>query len=283
MSSAPVVPVTLQTLLDKKAGGKKIVMTTAYASWQARLADEAGIDALIVGDSAAHVELGYTSTVPCKVSDLLPRLTACWRGTKRCLLIGDMPFGSYEVSNEQAISTAVEFIQHGASVVKMEGPCFDRIEAIARRGILVMAHLGLTPQQRARYGGYKVQGRTSDTALTILNACETAASAGADLLLLEAVPSTLGRAVAARLRVPVIGVGAGPDVDGQTVILHDLLGLFDQFKPKFAKRYADGAQQIRSALSEYAKEVRETSFPAAEHCYYMAEGELEKLVKKLSE
>lgn len=272
-------PVTLQTLIEKVAKREKIVMTTAYASWQARLADEAGVDALIVGDSAAHVELGFQSTVPCKVSDLIPRLTACWRGTKRCLLIGDMPFGSYEVSDEQAIRTGVEFVQHGASVVKLEGPCFERVRALAKTGILVMGHLGLTPQTRARFGGYRVQGKTASEAKRISAQAHKMEDAGAVLLLLEAVPPEVGALVADELDIPVIGVGAGPHVDGQTVILHDLLGLFDQFKPRFAKRYLEGGKLIRDALTHYATEVRTGAFPAEEHLYAMEEGEAERIRK----
>lgn len=271
-------PVTLQTLISKKAAGEKIVFTTAYASWQARLADRAGIDGLVVGDSAAHVELGFQSTVPCKVSDLLPRLTSCWRATKRCLLVGDLPFGSYEASNEQAVRTAVEFIQHGASIVKLEGPCYARAEAIASAGILVMGHVGLTPQSRARFGGYRVQGKTAVEALKIVEEAKRLAWT-CSLLLIEAVPAEVGKLVAESVSVPVIGVGAGPHVAGQTVIAHDLLGLFEDFRPKFARRYLEGSKLIEGALAGYAGDVRAGRFPSKENEYSMAEGEAEKLLE----
>lgn len=267
-------PVTYQGLLEKRVRKEKIVFTTAYAAWQARLADEAGIDGLIIGDSAAHVEDGYPSTVPMRLEEMLERASAVWRGTKRCLRVGDAPFGTTEESPAQAVATAVEFIRHGCDAVKLEGASDSRllqIRAIADAGILVMGHVGLTPQSRARYGGYKVQGRTKLEAQKILEDAECVVEAGVALLLVEAVPPSLGKRVAEASRVPVIGVGAGPHVHGQCVIAHDLLGLFRDFTPKFAKRYLDGSGLIRDALSVYARDVREGVFPFPNNCY--AEGE----------
>lgn len=275
-------PVTLQTLIEKKRDGVPIVFTTAYASWQARLADEAGIDGLVIGDSAAHVEDGYPSTVPMRLPEMLERCSAVWRGTKRCFRIGDAPFGTTEEGPEQAVRTAVEFIRHGCDAVKVEGASGSRltqIKAIADAGILVMGHVGLTPQSRARFGGYKVQGRTVETAQRIAEDAYMVERAGVALLLVEAVPPEVGERVRNAVRIPVIGVGAGPQVDGQTVIVHDLLGLFDQFRPKFAKRYLEGAALVRNALVDYAADVRGRRFPAAEHRYEMVPGEREKLGK----
>lgn len=269
--------VTYADLLVKR-GKEKIVFTTAYASWQAQLADEAGIDGVIVGDSAGHVELGYKATLPVRLPGMLERCVACWRGSKRLFLIGDAPFGSTECSNPQAVETACEFVKHGCSMVKLEGPRYSTISAIADAGILVMAHLGLTPQGRARFGGYKIQGRTAKDASNIVRQCVEAERAGASMLLLEAVPPEVGAAVTSQLSIPVIGVGAGMYVDGQCVIAHDLIGIFSDFKPKFAFRYLEGGRLIREALTQYASDVRSWTFPFQENLYTMLEGERDKFL-----
>lgn len=266
-------PVTLADLQRAKGEKRKIVMTTAYAAWQARLADEAGIDAVIIGDSAAHVEDGYQSTVPMRLPEMLERCSAVWRGSKRLFKIGDAPFGSTEESPEQAVRTAVQFVQHGCDAVKVEGASPARlrqIEAMVGAGIIVMGHVGLTPQTRAKFGGYKVQYEEE----RIATEADAVTSAGASLLLVEATPPSIGRRVTNSQAVPVIGVGAGPDTDGQTVILHDLLGLFRDFKPKFARRYLDGSVLICEALSSYAEDVRGGTFPRAAECYAEREAKL---------
>ena len=262
-------PITLQTLLDARTAKRPIVMTTAYASWQAKLVDEAGVDAVIIGDSAAHVEDGYPSTVPMRLPEMLERCSAVWRGSKRLFRIGDAPFGSTEESVEQAVRTAVQFVQHGCDAVKVEGASdarLQQIQAMVGAGIIVMGHVGLTPQTRAKFGGYKVQYDQE----RIAKEAEAVLEAGTSLLLLEATPPSIGtrvRTIADRYGVPVIGVGAGPHVDGQTVILHDLLGLFSDFKPKFARRYLDGSLLIREALVAYTKDVRSGGFPGLAECY----------------
>lgn len=278
-----VKPITYADLLRAKQEKRKIVMTTAYSAWQARLADSAGVDALIVGDSAGHVEDGFLSTTPVRLPEMLLRTTSCWRGARRQFLIGDAPFGSTEVSIEQAIETAVELIRHGASCVKLEGPRFSVIKAIADVGILVQGHIGLTPQQKARFGGYKVQARLAKEALLLRDEARRIEDAGAALLLLEAVPPEVGKIVSESIHIPCIGVGAGPYTDGQCVIQLDLTGIFEDWKPTFARRYMEGGRLIREALSQYVADVRAGAFPGPPECYKMLPGEAEKLKEGLDQ
>mgnify|MGYP001564561005 FL=1 len=270
--------ITILTLQKHKRIKHKTVLTTAYSDWQAHLVDDAGIDVIVVGDSIAMTEYGYATTIPMTMEVMLPHCTAVWRGSEYAMLIGDMPFGSYQESNEQAVRNANEFIRHGMDAVKVEGAMIDRIKSICQTGVLVMSHLGLTPQTRAKLGGYRVQGKTLADVEVILDQAKRLQDAGCSFLLLEAVPRESAGIIAAELEIPIYGIGAGDLVDGQLVIFHDLVGLFRKFKSKFVKRYAECGDIIRDALAEYAREVRDGKFPAAENFYELKEEELEKLL-----
>ena len=269
---------TILTLQKHKRIKQKTVLTTAYSDWQAHVADDAGIDVIVVGDSIAMTEFGYATTIPMTMGVMLPHCGAVWRGSEYAMLIGDMPLGSYQESNEQAIRNANQFMRHGMDAVKVEGAMIDRIKAICQTGVLVMSHLGLTPQTRAKLGGYRVQGKTLKDVEVIVSQAKALQDAGCSFLLLEAMPRESAGIVAAELEIPIYGIGAGDLVDGQLVIFHDLVGLFRKFKSKFVKRYAECGDVIHKALMEYAREVREGKFPAAENFYELKEEELEKLL-----
>jgi len=265
-------------LQKHKKIGQKTVLTTAYNYPEALLADRAGIDVIVVGDSIGMTTFGYKTTIPVTMEDMLPHCTAVWRANKNAMLIGDMPFGSYQESSELAIRNAVRFIVKGMDAVKVEGAMIDRVKAICGAGILVMSHLGLTPHTRAKLGGYRVQGKTKEQAEVILDQARRLEEAGCSFLLLEAMPRESAAMIASQLKIPIYGIGAGDKVDGQLIIWHDLVGMFWEFKSKFVKRYCEAGKLIQDALTEYAREVREGKFPMPENFYELKEEELEKLL-----
>ncbi len=276
--STHVKKTNILTLRAKKRKQIKTVLVTAYDIWQAQLADQAGVDAILVGDSLGMTTLGYETTIPVTMDDMIRHTEAVRRGTKRAFLIGDMPYLSYQVSNEEAVRNAGRFVQAGVDCVKVEGAMFDRIEALCSAGFVVMSHLGLTPQTKAKLGGYRVQGKTAQDYEVIRDQALRLQDAGCSFLLLEAMPRVPAQLIANELSIPVYGIGAGDGVDGQLVILHDLIGLFFDFKSKFVKRYCDAGELIQSSLEEYAEDVRNGSFPTEENFYDIREEELEKLL-----
>jgi 3-methyl-2-oxobutanoate hydroxymethyltransferase len=260
-----------------KRRGDKIVMVTAYDAPGARLADAAGIDLILVGDTAAMVVLGHESTVPVTMDEMLFLTRTVARAAKRPLIVGDLPFGTYEASDEDAVRNAVRFVKEGgADVVKLEGAgqSLSRVRAIAGAGIGVMGHVGLTPQSATVLGGFKAQGRTAGQARQLYEDALALEAAGCFAVVLEAVPAAVAARVTAALSVPTIGIGAGVDCDGQVLVYHDLLGLYEGRAPRFVKRYADLATEIRAALERYAADVREQRFPEEKHTYSIPEHEL---------
>ena len=270
--------VTILKLQKQKKNSVKTVGVTAYDYPQALMADNAGVDWVLVGDSLGMTTLGYKTTIPVTMDDMLRSARAVSRGVKRAFTVGDMPYMSYQISNEEAVRNAGDFIKAGMDAVKVEGCMVERIKAICDSGIMVMSHLGLTPHTRAKLGGYRVQGKTADQAQAILDQALSLQEAGCSFLLLEAMPREAAALIADTLDIPVSGIGAGDKVNGQLVIMHDLVGLFWEFKSKFVKRYCEAGQMIQSALTDYANEVRELQFPAAENFYEIKDDELEKLL-----
>jgi 3-methyl-2-oxobutanoate hydroxymethyltransferase len=277
---------SLTELAARKGQGEKLVMVTAYDHPSARLADAAGVDLILVGDSAADNVLGYSSTVPVTVDELLVLARAVTRGTERALVIGDMPFGSFQVSDETAVANAVRFVKEaGADAVKVEGagPILSRVQALVGAGIPVMGHLGLTPQSATMLGGFKAQGRTASKARRLLADARALEAAGCFAVVLEAVPAAVARRITDSLTIPSIGIGAGPGCDGQVLVWHDLLGLSDRTPARFVKRYADVGAEIKRALEQYAGEVRAGVFPADEHTYSIPEDELDLFTQATEE
>ena len=267
----------LTELAEMKARRQPIVMVTAYDAPGGRLADAAGADIILVGDSAAMVVLGHDSTVPATVDEMIVLTRAVTRGARRPLVIADMPFGSFQVSDEEAIANAVRFVKEaGADAVKVEGagPTLSRVRALVGAGVPVMAHIGLTPQSATMLGGFKAQGRTAAKATRLLEEALALEDAGAFAIVLEAVPAPVAARVTDALAIPTIGIGAGVDCDGQVLVWHDLLGLYEGRAPRFVKQYADLATAIRDALEAYAADVRERRFPEEQHTYSMPDEEL---------
>lgn len=276
--SIHVKKTNILTLRAKKRRKIKTVLVTAYDIWQAQLADQAGVDAILVGDSLGMTTLGYETTIPVTMDDMIRHTEAVRRGTKKAFLIGDMPYLSYQISDAEAIKNAGRFVQAGVDCVKVEGAMVNRIKNLCDAGFVVMSHLGLTPQTKAKLGGYRVQGKTARDYEVILKQAVKLQDAGCSFLLLEAMPRVPAQLIAEELSIPVYGIGAGNGVDGQLVILHDLIGLFFDFKSKFVKRYCNAGALIQSSLEEYAEEVRNGSFPTQENFYEIKEEELEKLL-----
>ena len=270
--------VTILKLRKQKENGVKTVGVTAYDYPQALMADNAGVDWVLVGDSLGMTTLGYKTTIPVTMDDMLRSARAVSRGVNRAFTVGDMPYMSYQISNEEAVRNAGDFIKAGMDAVKVEGCMVERIKAICDSGIMVMSHLGLTPHTRAKLGGYRVQGKTAKSAEIVLDQAKKLQDAGCSALLLEAMPTEPAGMIAEELDIPVYGIGAGNRVDGQLVILHDLVGLFWEFKSKFVKRYCEAGQLIQSALEEYKGEVKGGVFPAQENFYEIKEEELDKLL-----
>jgi 3-methyl-2-oxobutanoate hydroxymethyltransferase len=267
----------LPELAEMKARRQPIVMVTAYDAPGGRLADAAGADIILVGDSAAMVVLGHDSTVPATVDEMIVLTRAVTRGARRPLVVADMPFGSFQVSDEEAVANAVRFVKEaGADAVKVEGAgaTLSRVHALVGAGVPVMAHIGLTPQSATMLGGFKAQGRTAAKATRLLEDALALESAGAFSVVLEAVPAPVAAEISKALAIPTIGIGAGVDCDGQVLVWHDLLGLYEGRAPRFVKQYADIAGQIREALEAYAEDVRTRRFPEEQHTYSMPEEEL---------
>jgi 3-methyl-2-oxobutanoate hydroxymethyltransferase len=276
----------LTELAEMKRRSQKIVMVTSYDAPGAGLADAAGVDLILVGDTAAQVVLGHKSTVPATMDEMLFMTRAVTRGAQRPLIVGDMPFGSYQVSDELAIGNAIRFVKEGgADAVKLEGagPSLSRVRAIVGAGIPVMGHIGLTPQSATMLGGYKAQGRTAAKARQLVGDAQALEQADCFSLVLECVPAPVATRITEKLQIPTIGIGAGVDCDGQVLVFHDLLGLYDGPSPRFVKQYADLASEIRRALETYATEVRAGSFPEERHTYAMPEDELRLFGAELEE
>ncbi len=266
----------LPELREMKRRGEKIVMVTAYDAPSGRLADAAGVDLILVGDSSGMVVHGRESTVAVSLDEIVFMTQWVTRGAKRPLVIADMPFGSYEVSDEQAVTNAVRLVKEGgADAVKLErgGTSISRAKAIASAGVPVMGHVGLTPQTATVLGGFKAQGRTADRARQLVDEALALEAAGCFSVVLEAVPAPVAKAVTEALGVPTIGIGAGPDCDGQVLVWHDMLGYYEGHAPRFVKRYADLGDVIVDALGRYAAEVRSGAFPEEQHTYAMPEEE----------
>jgi 3-methyl-2-oxobutanoate hydroxymethyltransferase len=261
-----------------KARRQPIVMVTAYDAPGGRLADQAGADLILVGDSAAMTVLGHESTVPATIEEMLMLTRAVTRGARRPLVVADMPFGTFQVSDEDAVRNAIRFVKEaGADAVKLEGagPMLSRVRAIVGAGIPVMGHLGLTPQSATMLGGFKAQGRTAAKALALLADSRALEAAGCFSLVLEAVPQAVASRITAELSIPTIGIGAGVECDGQVLVWHDLLGLYDGRAARFVKRYAEIGDTIRAALEAFGADVRERRFPEEQHTYAMPQEELE--------
>jgi len=263
-------PVTLPRLAEMKANGEAIVMVTAYDFPSARVAEEAGVDIVLVGDTAAMVVLGYDATTPVRMDEMVTMAAAVRRGMSTPLLIGDLPFGSYERSNEHAIENAQRFIREaGCDAVKLErgGPSVERARAIAGSGIPVMGHVGLTPQSASALGGFKAQGKTVESAKQIAHDAHELHSAGCFAIVFEAVPAAVTEALMPHIHLPVIGIGAGLSTDGQVLVFHDLLGMTPGRVPKFVKRYAGVHEEMVAGVRAYAEDVRSRHFPDADHVY----------------
>jgi 3-methyl-2-oxobutanoate hydroxymethyltransferase len=284
---SPAEQMTIPRIAEMKRDGENVVMVTAYDYPSAQIAEEAGVDVVLVGDTAAMVVLGYDATTPVGMDEMLMMAAAVRRGLDKPLLIGDMPFGSYETSNEDAIRNAQRFVKEaGVDAVKLErgGPSVDRARAIIRSGIPVMGHVGLTPQTAGQLGGFKAQGRTGEAAAKLAEEALALESIGCFAIVFEAIPSAVTEALVSRLEVPVIGIGAGPATDGQVLVLHDLLGVYEGHKPKFVKRYAEVRKEMLKGISGYASDVRSGRFPDEEkHTYSIPQEELEELARYLDD
>ena len=267
----------LTELAGMKSRREPIVMVTAYDYPSGRIADAAGIDVVLVGDSAAMTVLGNDSTVPATMEEMLMLTRAAARGAERPLVVADMPFGSFQVSDEEAVRNGIRFVKEaGADAVKLEGagPTLSRALALVGAGIPVMGHVGLTPQSATMLGGFRAQGRTAEKARALLQDARALEVAGCFTIVLEAVPAQVAARITESLTVPTIGIGSGRGCDGQVLVFHDLLGLYDGKAPRFVKRYADLADETRAALERYAADVRSGAFPGDEHTYSIPEDEL---------
>jgi 3-methyl-2-oxobutanoate hydroxymethyltransferase len=277
---------TLPLLAEKKRLGDPIVMVTAYDYPSARAAEAAGVDLVLVGDSAATTVLGYNTTTPVELDDMLVLARAVRRGLTTPLMIGDLPFGSYEVSDEQAVATAMRMVKEaGCEAVKLEGggeTSVRRARAIVSAGIPVMGHVGLTPQTSTALGGWKAQGRSAAAAERIADGARALQDAGCFALVFEAIPSAVSELLMPFLDVPVIGIGAGPATDGQVLVFHDLLGIREGLGPRFVKRYANLQDEMDAGVAAYAEDVRTRRYPGPEHVYKIDPTELEELRSRLA-
>lgn len=276
--------ITTLTLHEKKARDEIITMLTAYDYPTALAMDRAGIDVILVGDSLGMVVLGYETTLPVTMDEMLHHCRAVKRGAQFAMLVGDMPFMSYQVSVEEAVRNAGRFLQEaGMDSVKLEGgrEVAEAVRAIANAGIPVMGHLGLTPQSVHKLGGFRAQGRTAQAARRIVEDAHALEEAGCYAIVLEAVPERVAEVISKRLSIPTIGIGAGAGCDGQVLVTHDLLGLFDRFTPKFVKRYATLHAEMARAFAQYKADVESRAFPSAEHTYPMDDKEFELFMQEL--
>jgi 3-methyl-2-oxobutanoate hydroxymethyltransferase len=281
-------PVTIPQLAEMKKRGQPIVMMTAYDFPSAQVAEEAGVDLVLVGDTAAMTVLGYESTVPVSMDEMVMLASAVRRGARTPLVIGDLPFGSYQSSNEQAVQSAIRYLKESqCDAVKLEmagvsGAVADKSESVARAraivsaGIPVMGHVGLTPQSASALGGYRTQGRTMQQAVQVADDALALQDAGCFAVVFEAVPAAVTEVIMDRMRIPVIGIGAGASTDGQVLVFHDLLGLYEGHTPRFVKRFAEVKREMVEGVRAYADEVRDRRFPAAEHTYAIDPEELER-------
>lgn len=275
---------TLPQLLEMKQSGQKITMITAYDYPTGVWAERAAIDIVLVGDSMAMTVLGYSTTLPATMAELISHSQAVTRGCKNSFVLGDMPYMSYQPSMEMAVQNAGRFMSEGAcDGIKLEGgiTMADRVEAIVNAGIPVMGHLGLTPQSMSMLGGFKVQGKDALMAKRIIDDTKVLEEAGAFAVLLECVPAKVSKLITERAEIPIISIGAGPDCDGQLLIFHDMFGLYPAFTPKFAKQYADVGETIVQGLKRYAEEVREGLFPEPNHGFTIPDQQYEELLKML--
>lgn len=267
-AARPPKPVTVPEILAIHARGERVVTVTAYDYPGARIADAAGVDIVLVGDSLSMVVLGYPDTLSVTVDEMLHHVKAVRRGLSRALLVADMPYGSFHVSLERSVENAIRFVKEGgAQAVKIEGPRTELAAALAKAEIPVMAHLGLTPQSIHRFGGFKVQGREERAAQALVDAALELQEAGAFSLVLECIPADLGTEVSERLDIPTIGIGAGPGCTGQVLVYHDVLGLQDSLAPRFVRRYAQQGAEATEALRRFAADVREGRYPTLEESY----------------
>jgi len=269
---------------EMKRKGEKVTWITAYDFPTANLVEQAGIDMILVGDSLGMVVYGYPGTIPVTMEQMIYHTEAVRRGAPNTFVIGDMPFLSYQKSVEDAITNAGRFYKEASvDAIKLEGGkrVVPQIQGIVDSGMVVVGHIGLTPQSSAQLGGFKPQGNTAEQAVALLEDAKAVEAAGCSLLLVEGVPPETGKIITEALSIPVYGIGAGPYCDGQVIIVSDMLGLFEIFTPKFVKKYANLAEIMREAFREYAREIREGKFPTPEHCYKMRAGEKEKLEEML--
>jgi len=277
MDRKKITPVDIQSMKNER---KRITMLTAYDYPMALLEDRAGIDIILVGDSLGMTVLGYENTLPVTMDEMIHHTKAVTRGAKYALIIGDMPFMSYNTSERDAILNAGRFIKEGgADAVKLEGGASVKevVKAVMRAGIPVMGHIGLTPQTISMLGGFKVQGRDAQSAQKIIDDALLLEEAGAFSVLLEAIPAPIAKKITERLKIPTIGIGAGVHCDGQVLVVHDLLGLFDRFTPKFAKRYVNLSELMLKAFETYKEEVLKGEFPTDQHSFHIDEKELSKI------
>ena len=286
-TSAPRVrkKVTTHTYRQKKERGEIITMLTAYDYPTAMAMDKAGVDSILVGDSLAMVVLGYENTLPVTMDEMLHHCRAVSRGAKTALLVGDMPFMSYQVSAQEALRNAGRFLQQGGmDAVKLEGgrERADAIRAITGAGIPVMGHIGLTPQSINQLGGFRAQGKTARAAKRLIEDALILEEAGCFSIVLESVPARLAELISKKISIPTIGIGAGNGCDGQVLVTHDLLGLFDRFTPKFVRKYADFYNQMQKAFADYIEDVETKRFPAQEHTVEMADEQWEELLKEIN-
>lgn len=275
--------ITITDLQNKKHEGKKITMLTAYDYPMARIVDDCGIDSILVGDSLGMVVLGYESTVPVTMDEMIHHAKAVRRGTKYAFLIGDMPFMSYQISREEAVRNAGRFMKEaGCDAIKLEGgdETLDVTMAIINAGIPVLGHLGLTPQTASKLGGFKVQGKDADGAYKILEQAIKLERAGCFGLVLECVPDEVAKLITNKLTIPTISCGAGPYCDGQVLVTYDMVGLFDRFVPKFVKQYVKLSSLVSDGVKKYKDEVEKGIFPDAAHSFTIKEEEIKKLRKK---
>jgi len=275
------VKVTVPQIQARKQSGEKITVLTAYDYPWALLVDRAGIDMVLVGDSLGMVVLGYPATVSVSMDEMVHHLKAVSRAVVRALVVGDMPFGSYNVSIEKAIENANRLMKEGrADAVKLEGGCpmAETVAALVRAGIPVQGHIGLTPQTASALGGFKVQGQSAEAARRLIADARALAAAGCFSIVLEAIPAAIARLITEAVAVPTIGIGAGGDCDGQVLVIHDMLGLFDRFTPKFVKQYARISETVAEAIESYKRDVQAGRFPEACHSFSMKSDELDKLL-----
>jgi 3-methyl-2-oxobutanoate hydroxymethyltransferase len=278
--------VTAHTLIEKKRAKQPITWLTAYDFPMAQFEEKAGIDIILVGDSIGMTTFGFDSTLPVTMDLLIPHTQAVRKGAPNVFLIGDMPYMTYQVCPKEAVRNAGRFMAEcGCDAIKLEGgrEVLDTVKAILRATIPVVGHLGLTPQSIAMLGGFKAQGRDVAAALRLIEDARMLEEAGVCMILLEAVPPEVAKIVTDRAQIPIVGIGAGPHVDGQCLIVHDMLGMFEAFTPKFVKKYASIGEQIVAALKEFTQDVAKGGFPAPEHCYKMPESEARKLEELLDQ